>query len=73
VSTSCKLHHWAFDGGLLGISDDYTILVSDDINGDDIYLDINKFVGKTITLPTEEGFIPHQIFLSAHRRIHGFQ
>jgi hypothetical protein len=68
----CKLHHWAFDGGLFSVADDYTIMIYDEVVGDDNYEEIFKYKGKQIRLPADGRFKPHKIFLYAHRRINDF-
>jgi putative restriction endonuclease len=69
----CKLHHWAFDGGLFSLSEDYTIIVKDDIKQDDNYKEIFEFEGKKILMPSDENNFPHPLFLREHRIIHGFE
>jgi len=69
----CRLHHWAFDGGLFSIKDDYSIVVEERIKNDSNYEEISRFEGKKIRLPEDKELEPHPIYLSAHRRIHGFE
>lgn len=68
----CKLHHWAFDGGLFSIRDDYSIVVEKRIRNNENYEEIYRFENRKIRLPQKKGFKPHPIFLKAHRKIHGF-
>ena len=67
----CKLHHWAFDTGWLGVSDDYEILVKDapDREG---YYELKQLEGDRLHLPENEDAEPHPMFLEQHREIHGF-
>lgn len=67
----CKLHHWAFDNGLIGISDDYKVIIPSWIKNDYSYEDIYKFEGEKILLPSKNNFLPHKIYLRAHRKMHG--
>lgn len=67
----CRLHHWAFDNGLLAISDNYEVIVPDWIKNDENYEDIYKLEGYKVILPTNNQFQPHKIYLEAHRKMHG--
>jgi len=69
----CKSHHWAFDQGLFSLSDDYQILVNQKIVNEESYFEeIGKYNKKIINLPENYSLRPHSIFLTEHRRIHGF-
>ena len=68
----CRLHHWAFDNGLLLITDDYHIIVHPGIKEDENFKEIYKFEGKKILLPKKDKFKPHQNFLQKHRKMHRF-
>ena len=68
----CKLHHWAFDEGLMSVTDDFNVIIGDWIKGDENYEAIYKFEGKKISLPKEVKFNPHPIYLREHRKNHGF-
>lgn len=67
----CRLHHWAFDNGLLSIDNDYNVIIPDEIKYDKNYKDIYKFENKKILLPHKNQFKPHRIYLEAHRKMHG--
>ena len=67
----CRLHHWAFEGGLFSIGDNYSIVVDKSIEGDKNYEEISHFKNEKIHLPEE--YRPHPKFLKAHREIHGFE
>lgn len=47
----CRLHHWAFDGGLITINENFEILVRHSIIDDQEYHEISELNGKTIYLP----------------------
>lgn len=68
----CRLHHWAFDGGLIAISDALKIMVRPEIKGQMDYEEIFQFEGKRILLPTPEKYKPVSLYLEAHRKLHGF-
>ena len=69
----CKSHHWAFDQGLFSISDEYQILVNQKIVNEESYFEeIGKYNKTIINLPEKHSLRPHSIFLTEHRRIHGF-
>jgi putative restriction endonuclease len=68
----CKLHHWAFDGGLFVIEDNFEIKVLPEILNDQNYEEIYRFDGKKINLPKNKEIIPNKLYLSEHRKIHNF-
>lgn len=68
----CRLHHWAFDCGWLSASDDYEVLVNDRSEQDPSEV-VSEIEDRELVLPTNSEFAPHRIFLSAHRRLHGFE
>lgn len=68
----CRLHHWAFDGGLFVINDDFKIKVREEIKNDSNYEEIYSFDNKKIKLPQNPKLYPAKIYLKAHREIHGF-
>ena len=55
--------HWAFDKGFFTISDDFKIIVHDEVDSE--YL--KSFNGKSIRLPENSFFIPDKSNLSYHR------
>ena len=59
----CRDMHWAFDKGLITITDDYTVLVHDEIK-DTV---LSEFNGKKINVPTDPYFQPEKKFLKHHR------
>ena len=68
----CTFHHWAFDGGLFVIEDNYQIKVLPKILNNTNYHEISKFNGQKIRLPQDERFYPAEIYLKEHRKLHKF-
>lgn len=68
----CRLHHWAFDCGWFSASEDYEILINDWLEREPPE-DVKVLKGRELALPTNSEFTPHKVFLSAHRRLHGFE
>jgi putative restriction endonuclease len=68
----CRLHHWAFDGGLFALTDELRVTVSAKIANDIVYKEINNFAGVKIKSPSDNRFQPDILFVSAHRKLHGF-
>jgi putative restriction endonuclease len=58
--------HWMFDRGLIGIGDDFTIMISRHINDRDGALALVNPTGKLIA-PTNSDLRPHSRYLSWHR------
>jgi putative restriction endonuclease len=58
--------HWMFDRGLIGIADDYTIMISRQINDRDGAQALINPSGKLIA-PTNPDLRPHSRYLSWHR------
>jgi len=69
----CRFHHWAFDCGWFTISDDYQIIVREDIPDRNDYSEIRKYNGSQLRLPKNPNLRPHYIFLKEHRKLHGFE
>lgn len=69
----CKMHHWAFDCGWFSIADDLTIVVNSKTPRTHHYTFITDFEGKSIAVPENTNDCPHPVFLSAHRKLHGFE
>jgi putative restriction endonuclease len=65
----CKLCHWAFDEGMMGVSDDYNVITS-------CQLAINPNVpgflltlsGRSIIPPSDRDLWPAQLYIAEHRR-----
>jgi len=69
----CRLHHWALDGGLFAIKDDFSIVIEERIRNDENYAEVSCFDKKRIRLPKEDRYKPHRVFLEAHRKMHSFK
>lgn len=67
----CKLHHWAFDTGWLGLTDSREVLVKDrpDLPG---YEDFHQFAGSEIRVPRPEQYRPARLYIREHRALNGF-
>lgn len=64
----CKNHHWAFDRGWFSLSEQYKILVSEDLEEDSPYSrPIKEFHGEVILLPSGEAYYPSLEALNWHR------
>ncbi len=65
----CPNLHRAFDRGLLGINDDYTVIVSNKfVESNAAAYQIKIFDGKRIILPASEKYYPHIENLTQHRK-----
>lgn len=63
----CKLHHWAFDAGLVSIAEDHRLLVSDkfdETGGSLLFADLRD---RPIILPSDPTYIPMEESLHWHR------
>lgn len=76
----CKNHHWAFDQGWFSISDDYRIIVSNDLQEEspNSKRKMQDFNGETILLPDAIKYAPDKYYPSAkslkwHRKKWRFQ
>jgi len=69
----CRFHHWAFDEGLFSIRDDHSIIVESRIRNDKNYDEISRFRNQKIVPPKDERYTPHPMFLTQHRKMHGFE
>lgn len=66
----CKNHHWAFDHGWFGITDDYKILVPHERLHEEVPADtkaMRDFHGEKILLPAQEMYNPRISSLQWHR------
>ncbi|MGJ1396469.1 HNH endonuclease [Sphingobacterium multivorum] len=64
----CPNLHRAFDRGLVGVSDDYTVMVSAHIDElDDHPYSLSKLNGRSILLPQLQRYHPSQESLAWHR------
>jgi hypothetical protein len=59
----CRDMHWAFDKGFITITDDYTVLVHDEVKT----TILSEIDGKRIVVPDDPYFQPEKKFLKHHR------
>ncbi|RWX52271.1 putative restriction endonuclease [Candidatus Electrothrix marina] len=65
----CRLCHWFFDEGLMGIGQHYEILVSPVVRQDGNYPGhIETMTGRVILKPEKKAFWPHMEYLEIHRK-----
>ena len=65
----CKLCHWAFDEGMVGVSDKYVVLTSRQIAlKSNVPGSLQTLTGRLIVAPDDESFWPAQEYLRWHRR-----
>jgi putative restriction endonuclease len=68
----CKLCHWAFDEGVLGVSDNYNVITSRQIGIDpNVPGSLLTLYGRNIIPPSERDLWPAQEYLSWHRKEFG--
>lgn len=65
----CKLCHWSFDKGMLGVAGDYTVIASRQIRSDpNVPGLLLTLIGRAILPPAERTLWPAQESLGWHRR-----
>jgi putative restriction endonuclease len=66
----CKIHHWAFDTGLISIDDDFCLLVSTSFEerGNNAFL-LRELHSQKILLPKQKPFFPSLANIQKHREI----
>jgi len=65
----CKLCHWAFDEGLMGVSDSYTVITSRQMNlNQNTAGSLVNLTGRGILGPPDRGLWPAQVQLHWHRK-----
>jgi putative restriction endonuclease len=65
----CKLCHWAFDEGLMGVSDSYAVITSRQIAADpNVPGFLLTLSGRSIIPPSDRDLWPAQQYLVEHRR-----
>jgi putative restriction endonuclease len=63
----CTVHHKALDRGAIGVSDDYTVLVSTELNGHQWFYELfESFKGKKLRMPTRREWSPKKEFIRWH-------
>ncbi|MDB9313590.1 HNH endonuclease [Spirulina sp. CS-785/01] len=64
----CKNHHWAFDLGVFTITDQYKIMITDDLSEESPNnRPMQDFNGESILLPKSAQYFPSQAALKWHR------
>lgn len=64
----CRLCHWIFDEGLIGVDASYRILFSDSLTSPENVLNqVGELEGKVIALPEQPVLYPHRNHLEWHR------
>jgi putative restriction endonuclease len=65
----CKLCHWAFDEGMVGVSDKYDVITSRQISANpNVPGFLLTLSGRNIIAPAERELWPAQLYLADHRR-----
>ncbi len=65
----CKLCHWAFDEGMMGVSQEYNVITSRQIGIDpNVPGFMMTLSGRGIIPPSDQAFWPAQQYLAEHRR-----
>ncbi|ADH84745.1 HNH endonuclease [Desulfurivibrio alkaliphilus] len=65
----CRTCHWGFDKGMLGVSDQYTVLTAPTIGIDPNFPGLlSMLAGRAIIPPVERDHWPSREYLAAHRR-----
>jgi len=66
----CRTCHWGFDEGMLGVSDNYTVITSRAIGSDPNFPGLlSTLSGRSIIPPVDHGLWPAPSNLSEHRRM----
>lgn len=65
----CRTHHWAFDNGLVGVSDDFAIIVARGCEAPEL----TTLRGTKLSLPQDSRVHPYGPFLAWHRQHHGLE
>jgi putative restriction endonuclease len=67
----CKLCHWGFDDGLMGVSDNYTVIVSKQVaQKHNTAGALLNCADKKMHGPEDKAFWPHRPYLASHRERH---
>ncbi len=65
----CRLCHWGFDEGMMGVSDNYTVITSASINLTPNFAgSLQTLFGRSIIPPTDDSLRPAQEYLAEHRK-----
>lgn len=64
----CKRHHWSLDRGLFSVSEEYKVIVSEEVvKADREGFNLEEFQGVPILLPVIDKAKPHQDAMAWHR------
>jgi putative restriction endonuclease len=63
----CRMHHWAFDNGLIGIADDLTVIVPLSSTLIPANAALAGFAGANLVIPTNPSLAPHVDAVRWHR------
>ena len=66
----CRAHHWAFDNGLLGITDNFRVIVSPAALMIPANASLAALVNGQLLGPTDPALAPHRDALRWHRKYH---
>lgn len=65
----CKLCHWAFDGGMMGVSEEYNVITSRQIGANpNVPGFLLTLTGRSIIGPSDHDLWPAPQYLAEHRR-----
>ena len=64
----CKRHHWAFDGGLFGVSDTLTVQVPKHVAVFPENSSLKALAGKPLKTPENSAMAPHPEAIAWHRQ-----
>jgi len=65
----CRLCHWGFDEGMLGVSDRYTVITSNSIGIVPNFAGpLQTLTGRGIIPPQDEAIWPAREYLAEHRK-----
>jgi len=69
----CRAHHWAFDNGLVGISDGLAVVVPATTTAIGANASLGQLSGVALAIPTEQNLRPHLEAITWHRNHFGIQ
>lgn len=69
----CRAHHWAFDNGLVGISDGLAVLVPATTTAIGANVSLGQLAGVALAVPTDANLRPHPEAITWHRDHFGIQ
>ncbi len=66
----CRAHHWAFDNGLLGITDNFRVIVSPGALAFPANDSLKQLANRQLLPPSDLALAPHRDALRWHRKFH---